>query len=83
MSLLDRRWSEYDSPRQLHRGIREGGTSGVWRYSRRTPYGRIDPPAGRQMRIRLRDGRERFILRKAPDETARDEPQPHTALVGE
>jgi hypothetical protein len=35
------------------------------------------------MRIRLRDGSERFILRKAPDATARDEPQPHTGLVGE
>ena len=41
------------------------------------------PTGGRQMRIRLRGGRERFILRKAPDETARDEPQPHMALVGE
>ena len=49
-------------------------------------YRRLGPGAAasrRRLSQRLRDGRERFILRKAPDETARDEPQPHTALVGE
>jgi hypothetical protein len=35
------------------------------------------------MRIRLRDEVSAIYPTKAPDEAARDESQPHTALVGE